>query len=181
MNSFWSFELSGKFLFSPDDYSKILLNILWILCSLKMIIETSVFVFQASFAISLEDDDVSPGDIRAEILGPDSVHNVHFNWVGRTGHGYFTPNETGLHRVCRLKHLWSLGSESTYTTFIWIILVGTTKHTWVFALFLLISVIYSFIVSPQKATYRDYFHWWLQCPRCSRHPDFLVRSITLSL
>ncbi|XP_060571832.1 filamin-A-like isoform X3 [Ruditapes philippinarum] len=53
----------------------------------------------ASFAISLEDDDVSPGDIRAEIIGPDSVHNVHFNWVGRTGHGYFTPTETGLHRL----------------------------------------------------------------------------------
>lgn len=55
--------------------------------------------FQASFAISLEDDDVSAGDIRAEIIGPDSTHNVHFNWVGRTGHGYFTPTETGLHRV----------------------------------------------------------------------------------
>ena len=33
-------------------------------------------------------------------------------------------------------------------------------------------------VSPQKATYRDY--WRRRCRRC-RHPDFLVRSITLSL
>ncbi|KAL4220761.1 hypothetical protein ACF0H5_021155 [Mactra antiquata] len=54
---------------------------------------------EASFSISLEDDDVSAGDIRAEIIGPDSTHNVHFNWVGRTGQGYFTPTETGLHRL----------------------------------------------------------------------------------
>ena len=32
-------------------------------------------------------------------------------------------------------------------------------------------------VSPEKATYRDYFRW--QCRR--RRPDFLVWSITLSL
>ena len=55
--------------------------------------------FQASFSIHLEDEDVSAGDIRAEVIGPDSRHSVHFNWVGRTGEGYFTPTETGAHKV----------------------------------------------------------------------------------
>jgi hypothetical protein len=74
---------------------------LWSITRVILLLDLLIlsFFFQASFAISLEDDDVSPGDIRAEIIGPDSVHNVHFNWVGRTGHGYFTPTETGLHRV----------------------------------------------------------------------------------
>ena len=54
---------------------------------------------QATFTIHLEDDDVSAGDIRAEVKGPDSAHNVHFNWVDRRGEGYFTPSETGLHKV----------------------------------------------------------------------------------
>ena len=58
-----------------------------------------VHVFQASFSIHIEDDDVSAGDIRAEVEGPDSRHTVHFNWVARTGEGYFTPTETGLHKV----------------------------------------------------------------------------------
>ncbi|XP_052782580.1 filamin-A-like isoform X3 [Mya arenaria] len=52
-----------------------------------------------SFSISLEDDDVSPGDIRADVVGPDSMANVNFNWTGRTGHGFFTPSETGLHKL----------------------------------------------------------------------------------
>ena len=34
-------------------------------------------------------------------------------------------------------------------------------------------------VSLEKATYRDYFCWWRRRP--CQHPDFLVRSITLSL
>ena len=65
------------------------------------------YQFQASFTINLEDDDVSAGDIRAEVIGPDSHHNVHFNWVGRKGEGYFTPTETGLHKVssCRMSHI----------------------------------------------------------------------------
>ena len=63
------------------------------------------YKFQASFTINLEDDDVSAGDIRAEVIGPDSHHNVHFNWVGRRGEGYFTPTETGLHKVGLLSSL----------------------------------------------------------------------------
>ncbi|KAH3821486.1 hypothetical protein DPMN_123250 [Dreissena polymorpha] len=55
--------------------------------------------FQASFSITLADDDVSPGDIRAEVTGTDSTHKVHFNWAGRSGQGYFTASETGLHKV----------------------------------------------------------------------------------
>ena len=39
----------------------------------------------------------------------------------------------------------------------------------------------SFIVLPEKATYRDYFRRRWRRRRCHRHPDFLVRSITLSL
>ncbi|XP_052782579.1 filamin-B-like isoform X2 [Mya arenaria] len=54
---------------------------------------------EGSFSISLEDDDVSPGDIRADVVGPDSMANVNFNWTGRTGHGFFTPSETGLHKL----------------------------------------------------------------------------------
>ena len=42
---------------------------------------------------------MSAGDIRAEVTGTDSTHNVHFNWTGRSGTGYFTPSETGLHKV----------------------------------------------------------------------------------
>ena len=39
-----------------------------------------------------------------------------------------------------------------------------------------------FIVSPEKTTYRDYFRRWWRHWRCRwRRPDFLVRSITLSL
>ena len=45
-------------------------------------------------------------------------------------------------------------------------------------------IIHDFFVSPEKATYRDYFRQWWWCRRrcrCCRRPDFLVRSITLSL
>ncbi|XP_052216529.1 filamin-B-like isoform X2 [Dreissena polymorpha] len=54
---------------------------------------------EASFSITLADDDVSPGDIRAEVTGADSTHKVHFNWAGRSGQGYFTASETGLHKL----------------------------------------------------------------------------------
>lgn len=54
---------------------------------------------EAYFTINLEDDDVSAGDIRAEVTGPESKHTVHFNWEERSGTGYFTPTETGLHRL----------------------------------------------------------------------------------
>ncbi|KAJ8309855.1 hypothetical protein KUTeg_011720 [Tegillarca granosa] len=54
---------------------------------------------ESSFSLRIDDSDVSPGDIRAEIRGPDSNPPVHFNWSGRKAEGTFTPKETGIHRV----------------------------------------------------------------------------------
>lgn len=65
-----------------------------------------LFIFhQASFSLRIDDSDVSPGDIRAEIRGPDSNPPVHFNWSGRNAEGVFVPKETGIHRVNILIYL----------------------------------------------------------------------------
>ena len=57
------------------------------------------FCFQNNFSVRIEDDNVSPSDVRGEIKGPDSSPNVRFNWTGSIGDGLFTPEETGIHRV----------------------------------------------------------------------------------
>ena len=64
---------------------------------------------------------MSAGDIRAEVTGTDSTHNVHFNWTGRSGTGYFTPSETGLHKVRDTTRDCNL-SFSPFS-FIWLALV----------------------------------------------------------
>lgn len=57
------------------------------------------FCFQNNFSVRIEDDNVSPSDVRGEIKGPDSSPTVRFNWTGSIGDGLFTPEETGIHRV----------------------------------------------------------------------------------
>lgn len=57
------------------------------------------FCFQNNFSVRIEDDNVSPSDVRGEIKGPDSSPNVRFDWTGSIGDGLFTPEETGIHRV----------------------------------------------------------------------------------
>ena len=52
-----------------------------------------------NFSVRIEDDNVSPSDVRGEIKGPDSSPNVRFNWTGSIGDGLFTPEETGIHRL----------------------------------------------------------------------------------
>ncbi|XP_041369318.1 filamin-C-like [Gigantopelta aegis] len=59
----------------------------------------NVYVGQEkSFCLNI-DDDVSPGDFCAEVIGPDSLPAVHLNWTGQTAHATFTPSETGQHRL----------------------------------------------------------------------------------
>ncbi|XP_063426625.1 filamin-A-like isoform X1 [Mytilus trossulus] len=60
----------------------------------------NVFVgLESNFSVRIEDDNVSPSDVRAEIKGPDSSPNVRLSWTGSIGDGLFTPEETGVHRL----------------------------------------------------------------------------------
>ncbi|VDI20904.1 filamin [Mytilus galloprovincialis] len=54
---------------------------------------------ESNFSVRIEDDNVSPSDVRAEIKGPDSSPNVRLSWTGSIGDGLFTPEETGVHRL----------------------------------------------------------------------------------
>ncbi|KAL3847646.1 hypothetical protein ACJMK2_018548, partial [Sinanodonta woodiana] len=59
----------------------------------------SSFVGQEThFSVRL-DDDASPGDVRAEVKGPDSTILVYFNWSGKVAQGSFVPTETGHHQL----------------------------------------------------------------------------------
>ncbi|XP_067668833.1 filamin-C-like isoform X2 [Haliotis asinina] len=60
----------------------------------------SVYVGQEkTFRVIIDDDDVSSGDFRAEVIGPDSIPPVRLSWSGRTATGSFTPSEMGQHRL----------------------------------------------------------------------------------
>ncbi|XP_046560616.1 filamin-C-like isoform X2 [Haliotis rubra] len=60
---------------------------------------SNVYVGQEkTFRLNI-DDDVSAGDFRAEVIGPDSIPPVRLNWSGRTATGSFTPSEMGQHRL----------------------------------------------------------------------------------
>ncbi|ESO98829.1 hypothetical protein LOTGIDRAFT_231195 [Lottia gigantea] len=53
---------------------------------------------EKSFRVSV-DSDVLPHDVRAEIIGPDSIVPVRMNWSGKTANCTFTPTETGNHKL----------------------------------------------------------------------------------
>lgn len=56
-----------------------------------------IILWQKSFQIHLEEG--SPDDIRAVMKGPNSNPQVRISWIGKIGHGSFTPVETGPHKV----------------------------------------------------------------------------------
>ncbi|KAK6195552.1 hypothetical protein SNE40_000959 [Patella caerulea] len=51
-----------------------------------------------TFQVSV-DSDVLPHDVRAEVIGPDSIPPVRMNWSGKTATCSFTPSETGMHKL----------------------------------------------------------------------------------
>lgn len=58
-----------------------------------------LFIFQSTFSVRIEDDDLYTSAVRADLKGPDSNPPVTFSWSGRVGTASFTPLETGIHRV----------------------------------------------------------------------------------
>ncbi|KAK6195551.1 hypothetical protein SNE40_000959 [Patella caerulea] len=53
---------------------------------------------EKTFQVSV-DSDVLPHDVRAEVIGPDSIPPVRMNWSGKTATCSFTPSETGMHKL----------------------------------------------------------------------------------
>ncbi len=57
-------------------------------------------MFQVTFEVEMmEPSGVDKKNVRVEVVGPNTKPPVTLSWYGSTGHGDFTPVESGVHQV----------------------------------------------------------------------------------